>query len=90
MKASALAMQGKWAEGKKQCQHMLREWNTLKMQADKIDNQVVSCTDASIRDLCRAIDNKSVGLVSIKTDIAIENMNKLSEEFKRNNMTGKK
>jgi len=90
MKASALAMQGKWEEGKKQCQHMHREWNTLKMQADKVDNQVVSCTDSSIRDLCRAIDNKSVGLVSIKTDIAIENINKLSEEFKRNNMTGNK
>ncbi|MDD3853122.1 MAG: hypothetical protein PHD40_05640 [Syntrophomonadaceae bacterium] len=87
MKASALAMQGRWEEGKKQCQHMLREWNTLKMQSDKIDNQVVSCTDASVRDLCRAIDNKSVGLVSIKTDIAIENMNKLFKEFNRNNMT---
>lgn len=87
MMVTALGQQEDWEAAQSQSISMLEDWDDLKNQSRQAEKTVVSCTEISIQDLARAVDNQSRELVIIKGEIAVKEIMKLKKELSKQKMT---
>lgn len=83
MAAAAQAGRGEWPPAGEHIITAREHWDHLKIQAEKIDAKLVNQTEFSLQDLEQAIQAERADLVTIKSEILMQNLQKLEQEFSR-------
>lgn len=87
MESRLQGARGSWTDAKDEAGKALEIWRRLSYSLDKIERQTLNQVEHSLTDLVDAVTEQSTILTSIKTEIALQNLDKLEREIK-GSMTG--
>jgi len=81
MAATLKASQGQWTPASQHAARLREYWDHLKAQAQGADQSIISRTEFSVQDLEQAIKKQQVELVMLKSEILMNNLKNLKNEF---------
>jgi hypothetical protein len=79
---------GSWTEAQSEARQALEIWRRLSYSLDKIERHTLNQVEHSLTDLVDVVTEQSTILTSIKTEIALQNLDKLEREIKGTNGGG--
>lgn len=79
------AEQGSWANAQEEAKKALEIWHRLSYSLTKIERRTLNQMEHSLTDLIDAVGEMSMILTSIKTEIALQNIENLERELKGSN-----
>jgi len=78
---------GSWGNAEEEAMRAMEIWRRLSYSLDKIDRQMLAQTEHSLTDLVDVVAERSNLLTAIKTEIALQNINRLERQV-RGTMAG--
>lgn len=75
------ASQSQWAPAGEHVTRLREYWDLLKAQAQGADPNIISRTDFSVHDLEEAVKKQQIELVMLKSEILMNNLKNLKNEF---------
>ncbi|MGI6549637.1 MAG: hypothetical protein ACOX4Q_06285 [Syntrophomonadales bacterium] len=82
MEARLQGVEDSWTEAQGEASKALEIWRRLSYSLDKIERQTLNQLEHSLTDLVEVVTEQSGILTSIKTEIALQNLDKLEREIK--------
>ncbi|MGI6549619.1 MAG: hypothetical protein ACOX4Q_06185 [Syntrophomonadales bacterium] len=82
MEASLQGVKGSWTEAQGEASQALEIWRRLSYSLNRIERQTLNQVEHSLTDLVEVVTEQSGILTSIKTEIALQNLDKLEREIK--------
>ncbi|MEN6351455.1 MAG: hypothetical protein ABFD08_18945 [Syntrophomonas sp.] len=79
--AAIEAERQQWDSAKEHLPAIQQHWNNLKLQAKNADAKLLNQTEFSVHDLEQAIKNENLDMVSIKAEIAMNNLKQLEKKL---------
>lgn len=74
--------QGSWANAEDEALKALEIWRRLSYSLDKIERQKLNQMEHSLTDVAKVVTEQSIILTSIKTEIALQNLDQLERQIK--------
>ncbi len=81
MASTLQASQRQWALAGQHAARLREYWDQVKAQAQGADQSVISRTEFSVQDLEQAIEKQQIELVMLKSEILMNNLKSLKNEF---------
>ena len=88
MEARLQTAKGSWDTATVEAGEALEIWRRLSYSLNKIERRTLSQVEYSLTDLVNVVNEQSTILTSIKTEIALENLDKLEREIKSSSRGG--